>query len=161
VESVAFSRDGQTLISGNENGTVVVWDITNPARPTPIGPPLRGHNKGVASVALSPNGKLLATASDDERVQLWDFSDRAQPAKIGPPLKGHQDAVNSVAFSPDGRTLASVSDDRTLRLWDLDKLNTIRDDPITWACALTGRSLNRGEWDRYAPQLPYSDSCAR
>jgi WD40 repeat protein len=161
VESVAFSRDGQTLISGNENSTVVVWDITNPASPTRIGQPLRGHNKAVTSVALSPDGKLLATASDDFRVQLWDFSDRAQPAKIGPPLVGHQDAVTSVAFSLDGRTLASVSDDRTLRLWDLGELNTIRHDPLGRACAVTGRSLNRGEWDRYAPRLPYNDSCAR
>ena len=123
-----------------------------PPSPTPIGPPLRGHNKAVTSVALSPDGKLLATASDDATVQLWDFSDRAQPAKIGPPLMGHQDAVTSVAFSPDGRTLASVSDDRTLRLWDLGELNTIRDDPLERACAVTGRSLNRGEWDRHAPQ---------
>lgn len=161
MESVAFSRDGQTLISGNENSTVVVWDITNPASPTRIGQPLRGHNKAVTSVALSPDGKLLATASDDFRVQLWDFSDRAQPAKIGPPLVGHQDAVTSVAFSLDGRTLASVSDDRTLRLWDLGELNTIRHDPLGRACAVTGRSLNRGEWDRYAPRLPYNDSCAR
>ena len=161
MESVAFSRDGQALISGNENSTVVVWDITNPAGRTPIGPPLRGHNKAVTSVTLGSDGKLLATASDDATVQLWDFSDRAQPAKIGPPLMGHHDAVTSVAFSPDGRTLASVSDDETLRLWDLDKLKTIRDDPIAWACDVTGRSLNRGEWDRYAPRLPYRDSCAR
>ena len=108
MESVAFSRDGQALISGNENSTVVVWDITNPAGPTPIGPPVRGHNKAVTSVTLSSDGKLLATASDDATVQLWDFSDRAQPAlKIGPPLMGHHDAVTSVASSPDGRTLAN------------------------------------------------------
>jgi WD40 repeat protein len=74
---------------------------------------------------------------------------------------GHQDAVNSVAFSPDGRTFASVSDDATLLLWDLDELNTIRDDPLGRACAVSGRSLNRGEWDRYAPRLPYRDTCAK
>ena len=161
VESVAFSRDGQTLISGNENSTVVVLNVTNPASPTPIGPPLRAHNKAVTAVVLSLDGKMLATASDDATVQLWDFSDRAEPAKIGPPLMGHQDAVTSVAFSPDGRTLASVSDDRTLRLWDLGELNTIRDDPLERACAVTGRSLNRDDWDRHAPQLPYRDTCAR
>ena len=161
VESVAFSRDGQTLISGNDDGTVVVWDVTDPADPTTIGPPLRAHNKPVTAVVLSPDGELLATASDDATVQLWDFSDHAQPAKIGPPLTGHQEAVTSVAFSPDGGTLASVSDDRTLRLRDLGELNTIRADPLERACAVTGRSLNRDDWDRHAPQLPYQDTCTR
>ncbi len=161
VESVAFSRDGRTLISSNDDSTVVVWDVTNPADPIPIGPPLHGHNKAVTAVAFSLDGNMLATASDDATVQLWDFSDRAEPAKIGPPLRGHQDAVTSVAFSPDGRTLASVSDDRTLRLWDLGELNNIRDDPLKRACAVTGRSLNRDDWDRHAPQLPYRDTCAK
>jgi WD40 repeat protein len=94
-------------------------------------------------------------------VQLWDFSERAQPAKIGPPLMGHQDAVTSVAFSSDGRTLATVSDDETLRLWDLDEHNIIRGDPLRRACAITGRSFNRGEWERHAPRLPYQNTCAR
>jgi WD40 repeat protein len=59
VNSVAFSRDGKTLATGNTNGTVQLWDV---ATQQAIGSSAE-HATSVSSVAFSLDGKTLASGS--------------------------------------------------------------------------------------------------
>ncbi|MGH3692991.1 MAG: WD40 repeat domain-containing protein [Pseudonocardiaceae bacterium] len=70
VVSVAFASDGRTLASAGVDGRVRLWDLTDPARPSSLGPPLTGHTDGVNSVAFAPHGHTLASTSDDQTVRL-------------------------------------------------------------------------------------------
>ncbi|MBB5857471.1 hypothetical protein ACFQ05_31680 [Amycolatopsis umgeniensis] len=118
IDAVAFSPDGHTLAAASEQGTVQLWNVSDPARresPSEV----FGHHKSVKTVAFSSDGRTLATGGDDFTVRLWNIADFGKPAPLGEALKEHRDTVNAVAFSPDGRTLASGSDDSTLRLWDV------------------------------------------
>jgi WD40 repeat protein len=110
VNSVAFSPDGQTLASGSDDNTVILWDV---AIRQPLGQPLVGHTDSVSSVAFSPDGRLLASGSADNTIRLWDV---ATGQSAGQPLTGPTGKVTSVIFSPDGRILASSSCGR-LALW--------------------------------------------
>jgi uncharacterized protein YjiK len=110
VNSVAFSPDGKTIVSGSRDNTIRLWDTTG----KPIGQPFKGHENGVNSVAFSPNGKTVVSGSRDKTIRLWDTSGKP----IGQPIKGHENGVYSVAFSPDGKTIVSGSQDKTIRLWD-------------------------------------------
>jgi len=77
VLSVAFSPDGHTLASGNADGTVQLWDVTGPAHPRPLGPPLTATNGyAVDSVAFSPDSHTLASGSADGTIRLWRLNVR-------------------------------------------------------------------------------------
>jgi WD40 repeat protein len=109
VFSVAFSPDGQMIVSGSS--AVRLWDIQG----KPIGQPFMGHEKDVCSVAFSPDGQMIVSGSADKTMRLWDI----QGNPIGQPFMGHEDEVWSAAFSPDGQMIVSSWVDKTIRLWDI------------------------------------------
>ncbi|PSN10772.1 hypothetical protein C7293_26875 [filamentous cyanobacterium CCT1] len=116
VKSVAFSPDGQTIVSGSGE-FLNFWDCKDGY----IGQSFLNHERAVWSVAFSPNGQYILSGSTDCTLRLWDH----QGNPIGQPFRGHTGAVLSVAFNPDGQTILSGSDDCTVRLWNL------QGDPIS------------------------------
>ena len=68
VRTMATSPNGQWAVSGAEDATVRLWDLTTGlCRAT-----LQGHESSVRSVAISPDGQLIASGSADGLVSLWD-----------------------------------------------------------------------------------------
>jgi len=109
VESIAYSPDGKTILSGSRDTLMKLWDLST-------GEPIRSfkHGEWITSVAYSPDGKKVLSGGIDNTIKLWNLS----TGKLIHTFKGHSGRVNSVAFSPDGQTIASGSSDKTIRLWE-------------------------------------------
>jgi hypothetical protein len=65
---VAFSPDGQRVLTGNWDNTAQLWDVATGKEIYR----LEGHSAWVYSVAVSPDGRWLATGSIDGTTRLWD-----------------------------------------------------------------------------------------
>ena len=66
VSSVTFSLDGRLIVSGSEDDTIRVWDMTDGSSKTlAITDHLGNFGVGVPSVAISSNGWLVAAGSYD------------------------------------------------------------------------------------------------
>jgi len=117
-EHVAFSLDGQRIVSGSSGGKIRLWDAKT-------GRELRTLDRFglLGSVALSPDGRRIATGeSYGMGVRIWD----AETGREIRTLRGHARRVSSVAFSLDGSRIASGSGDKTIKLWNAETGQLIR-----------------------------------
>ena len=107
ITAVAFSPDGQRLISAGKN-EVFLWDLAK-GKPTP----LDGHaaGEGVSAAVFTPDGASALTGSDDGQVIVWDLAKRKPARKIA----AHKKAVRAIALLPKG--FATAGDDGAIRVW--------------------------------------------
>jgi WD40 repeat protein len=123
VRALAYAPDGKALAAGNEDGSVVLWDVAT-------GRELRrmaGHRREVGSVAFAPDGRLLASSSFDGNLVLWDAATGKEARRLvrGEGRPGGAVNVLAVAFSPEGRMLAAAeqpftsADGACLTLWEV------------------------------------------
>lgn len=103
ITAVAVSPNGETLVFGDEKGTVGLWDLTTRER---FPRTLDLHNTSVTDVAFHPNGHEIMSAAEDGAVALWDLQPESPCVSA---MSGHHHLVYSLAFSPDGSRLVSGS----------------------------------------------------
>jgi WD40 repeat protein/serine/threonine protein kinase len=120
VRSVNFSPDGQTLVSGSLDNTLIVWDMAT-------GTPLRtlsGHEDDIQSVAYSPDGTRIISSSDDTTLILWDAAKGEIIHRFNEDHSVYQNPTMGAMFSPDGRTIAASSQ-TSLTSWDAQTFELI------------------------------------
>ncbi|WP_437191795.1 c-type cytochrome domain-containing protein [Planctomicrobium sp. SH527] len=117
VMALAFSPDGQTLVSGggepSRGGELLFWNLNESDKPIPVPD---AHSDTVLSVQFSRDGSKLVTGGADKFCKVFDTAKRSQIQLF----EGHTDHVMGVAFNADGNLVASGAADRLIKVWDLD-----------------------------------------
>jgi WD40 repeat protein len=155
IEAVTFSANGQRILTGDQNGTAMVWNVAE-RRMLPRAIAHRAWELARVMV-LSPDGRSVFTQSSRESgqiyLQLWDV-------RSGAPLWNeveHRASITLVVFSPDGSTIATfdhepvprdepykdgehVPERKMVRLWNA-KTGSAMGDPFE----ITGRSAGDSE----------------
>jgi WD40 repeat protein len=144
VRALAFSADGQWVVTGSYDGTAKVWEAaTGVLRAT------LPHGDGVVAVAFNPEGNRVVTGGTDGQARMWDAA-TGQP--LGPPMP-HRATVRAVAFDPQEERLLTASEDGTARLWDAATGHPLGDPMVhggaVWVAAFSpdGQRVLTGSWD--------------
>ncbi|EFC83217.1 WD40 repeat domain-containing serine/threonine protein kinase [Parafrankia sp. EUN1f] len=117
ITSLVVFPDGRTLASGSSDGTVLLWDVSDPAHPQKVGV-LPSRGEGVLSLALSTKGDLVS-GHWDRKVRMWNVRDPENPTEIDLRLPAGRDRVTSVSFGDDPRILVCGGQYGEVRIWNV------------------------------------------
>src|SRR5438128_521991 len=79
TKAVAFSPDGKTLVSGEQDKSIRLWDLATGEETKK----LDGHTNWVVSLSFSRDGKLLASAGLEDVLRVWDMETGRQLRAVG------------------------------------------------------------------------------
>ena len=115
VWSVAFSSDGKTILTGQDNN-VRLWNVQS-------GQELRQFPGDINSLAVfSPDGRYILTGDATDKAKLWDLQSgqAIQQFSVGDAI------IMSISYSPDGKYAVTGDTNNTATLWDIKTGQKIR-----------------------------------
>lgn len=132
VKSVAFSKDGQIIVSGSRDRTIRIWDVNSGLQIRK----LKGHSGPVNSVVFSSEDiHILASGSDDCTIKLWNIKTGLliQSLIVSEPV----DLVTSLSTN---RSIMASSSGLSISVWNIQNNSEI------WTCKHPRNSGNSGYW---------------
>lgn len=121
MRSVAFNSDGQYLLSGSDDKTLKIWNLSewmHKGRNELVHnfkTSITAHSNWIWCAQFSPDSRIIVSSSDDWTVKIWDLASWKEINCF----TDHLDTVRTVVFHPDGTCVASGSVDTKIKLWDL------------------------------------------
>lgn len=112
LNSIDFSPDGQTIITGSLDQNIYLWTIEGKLIKT-----INNNSGGLNDLKFSPDGKTIASANVDKTIKIWSLD-----GTLLHTLSGHNSQVINIEFTPDGKNLISASGDHSLKIWQLDQV---------------------------------------
>lgn len=116
VLAVSLTPDGRRALTGANDHTARLWDLTDPKRPELLFEHDMRHD-WVRGVALSNNGRRALIVSNG-RVKVLDLTDLGHPQWLGS-FPWRSAWVTAVTWLADGRRALISYDHAPAELWDL------------------------------------------
>jgi|CXWL01.1.fsa_nt_gi WD40 repeat protein len=110
--SVAFAKDGKSLLSGGNDGRLRLWDLETGAALALFEDVEDGRQN---ALSLSGDGRFAAAGSSRGTVKLWNLADRSLVAT----LAGHKGEVEHAIFTPDGTQLVTGDGGGEVFVWSV------------------------------------------
>lgn len=118
VRASAWSPDGTRIVTGGEDGTVRLWEMSGRSADAAggwRGEVLADVGAEAWAVAWSPDGERVAAACADATARVWDVKRGAEILRC----VGHTGILYGVAFSPDGQRVVTGGRDATVCVWEV------------------------------------------
>lgn len=116
VSAIAFTRDGQTLITGGFDSNIILWDLET------FGIIAKIPNNGdtITSMSLSDEAQFIAVGFTQGLVGIFDHK-FSQPRNS---FIAHEDSLQDVSVSHDSLQMVTAAQDSTARVWSLRAMAT-------------------------------------
>ncbi|KAF8836577.1 WD40 repeat-like protein [Paxillus ammoniavirescens] len=109
---IAISTDGRKIVSGGDDGKIIMWSAETRVIIRIIKPRMSEGNFRLVSLSFSPDDKTFASGSSDGTCKVWN----SETGKLLLDFDDHQNRVGTVVYSPSGVKIASGSYDHTIRI---------------------------------------------
>ncbi len=119
LSASAWTSDGTRLLTGDEEGMVVVWDV---AADAPVHW-LEGPTEPVVELAVEPGDRRVAVVHDGGPLRVWDVSSGREARSLP---KG---ATSATFLARDRLLVATVAGDLSLHDLDGDRATTLHRGP--------------------------------
>ncbi|KAG2338249.1 WD40 repeat-like protein [Suillus weaverae] len=133
VYNMALSPNGKTVVSGNGDGKVRLWDVETGK----VVAKWTGHTESVSSVCWSAGGKRVLSGSEDGTARVWDVKTGETILEI---KTGHEHMF-AVIYSPDNTQMATAGyNENAVKIWDAKTgglIATLKHDSIVESLAWT------------------------
>jgi WD40 repeat protein len=112
--AMAFSEDDRLIAAGTDDGNVLLWNLSSPAKPTVL-----DAGEEVWAMMFDSQGRHLVTGARNGAISLWDVARQRRLAR----WLGHDIGVAMVMFLPhEPEAFLTGSLDGEIRLWRLDRI---------------------------------------
>ncbi|MFX0016040.1 MAG: hypothetical protein ACFFB2_13330 [Promethearchaeota archaeon] len=120
VTCLAFSSDNRFLVSGSEDGSLIIWDTTSSW--SRIETRINWFEDNVNSIVFSPQENLLVTCGNDNFIKVKNMTNGEEQSIP----TGHSGSILNLNFSPDGKLLVSGGADGTFRTWNISNWEEVQ-----------------------------------
>ncbi|KAL8711417.1 MAG: hypothetical protein Q9220_004075 [cf. Caloplaca sp. 1 TL-2023] len=147
LNDLAYSREGNRIITAADDGKIKVWDIQSGFCVVTF----TEHSSGVTSCQFAHKGSVLFTASLDGSVRAWDLIRYRNFRTFSAPSRF---SFSSLAVDPSGEVVCAGSlESFDVHVWSvqtgqlLDQLSGHEGPVSSLAFAPSGGNLISGGWD--------------
>jgi WD40 repeat protein len=112
VNSLAFTPDGQIIVSGGADSTIKLWHVGA----CDLIDVLHKHHGIVRCTACTPDGRMFLTGGDDRTILFWDLTYRT----VALSLSLDDTAARTLALNEDGTILVAGSY-RKIKVWRISR----------------------------------------
>jgi len=117
VTALAVYPPYDLLLTGHQDGTVTLWDLTG----AHYARGFRPHSDWIYDLAVADVGGMFATASKDGRLKFWLFYGNSEIETF----TGLGGEVASVVASPSGHIIAAAGQTSAISVWELVDINFV------------------------------------
>ncbi|XP_046394132.1 cilia- and flagella-associated protein 52 [Ischnura elegans] len=114
---VLFSRDGKSIVSAWNNGTIQAF---TPQTGKIMYVIQSAHTKGVSAMDMTSDGKKIVSGGCEGQVRVWKVS--LQEQILCGALQEHRGPVSSIQIKKNDKEAVSGCTDGTCIVWDLERL---------------------------------------